>query len=211
VQDVRIARHERYDARPQTRIDKTLNGETLYNIGVSTVHSNAVTIQWFGHGHFLGIQDVREFDYYEGSLIKDTVRIYDTEGGEPREFEGFGQPRWYQNHTLMLYRDRSQHDWVCLIDDGDPDLPSGDCNFFGSWRRLIQDCQWSPDGQQVIFTYIRDDERVGGLCLVDVETREVDCSIQRTVTNGTFGGYYRYSSGNAYGVFTWLARKAHLL
>lgn len=178
-------------------------GETLYRIGLSSsVHH--VTPQWFGQGQYLGVWMHRD----ERAGLNDSVIIRAVNGDDPLYFDDMGQVRWSDQHTLMLYRELYFEDHPICLMNVENYVRETDCEFLSVWEdenhSVIQDYQWSDDGQTILFTYRNEDQPSGGLCVVDAASLDIDCSLQVNVTTGIFSGYYRHQAGNAYGYYRYI-------
>jgi hypothetical protein len=202
--------------RMQTTSDIILTDATtgqttsLYNGKLSTTTMQSLGVQWFDEGRLLGVwfhykdEDPSAPREVDGG---DSVEIYDASGKFQFSLGELWQVRWSARHGRVLYREYYDNDSICILDTKSPNLRDYNCDFFKTWQsqqhNQIRDYQWSLDGQKIIFTYVREDKRAGGLCVVDAETLTIDCPIKKALTEGTFRGSYRYQPENVYGFFSY--------
>jgi hypothetical protein len=166
---------------------------------------------WFDEGRFLGVW----FHYYQSEQSPsddpyyfdpgDHVDVFDTNGNLVQTFDGVSQVRWSNQHEKMLYRDYYDYSNVCVVDT--QNISDQECDPLKEWQSThhseIQDYQWSLDGKKIIFTYTRDDQKAGGLCIADATSFDVECPITKEITDGNFYGVYSYWPDNVYGFFNY--------
>src|SRR5262249_5532179 len=153
------------------------------------------TVQWIANGHLLAISGVRYRDeIVDGrstSAPTDFESVFDENADGTFYDEDYGQARWSAANSLMLYRDHRQKDASCQGDVMKANSKKGDCAFLSKWQSRIQDYAWSEDGRKIIFTYINDDKKSGGLCFVDAQSRAIQCPPERKVKGGILQSSYR--------------------
>lgn len=195
-----------YQLAPSTQliITNTTTGEIVYDINLPVNEVRPLTVEWFGGGRFLGIWGNR--DERIGAI--DYIHIYDMDAPEwerPLFFDASSFARWSPQHHLMLYREMYfEEQPICLM-NVENYARETNCDFLQEWEAEnqgeIRDFQWSDDGAKIIFTYTDEMHQSGGLCVADAASLAINCPIQKTVTAGTFGGYYSHQAGNAYGYY----------
>ncbi|HEX2620707.1 MAG TPA: hypothetical protein VHL11_11175, partial [Phototrophicaceae bacterium] len=140
----------------------------------------------------------------------DAIDIFDTSGGRITSYGELLQVRWSAHHSGILFREYHGLNSICIYDDILAARRAYDCETLETWQdrqhTKILDYQWSLDGKKVIFNYVQDDQKGGGLCIVDAEDVKklhIDCPIKKTVTNGSFNGVYYPQPANTYGYFSY--------
>lgn len=165
----------------------------------------SLSVQWFGNGRFLGVAETRNDGltstiYDDGHGLTHNAYIWDANGVNLDNFGNRRQVRFSPVDSLMLYRDNTASDKICLRDI--TKTVESDCKSLE--HSLIQDYEWSQDGQKIIFTYTEADGKSGGLCVADVKNgASPNCLMNPSVKTGTYSGHYSYQRGNNYGVFTY--------
>ncbi len=166
--------------------------------------TEAIDVQWVGGGQYLGVTN----SYYEDGQLMTRVNTYDAQGNWDS-----ASPRWAQGglstiawspgeRPYFLYNSPGEDSKLCLAEAWER---RENCDWFPNWELInkaeIKQYTWSADGSRIIIVYRNEDEVSGGLCLFELATGDVECPIQKEITEGYFGSSYLYTAPNQYGVF----------